>query len=88
MENISIRIIHPTNNSDIEIGVVENMFLRDIFSQLIELNFVNEGQAYSGVLKPSGDRREAKPLDNEKTVSENGIDNNDTIQMIMSTQAG
>jgi len=88
MENINIKIIHPTNNSDIDIGLPANILLRDVFSQLIDANFLSAGQPYSGVLKPSGERKESVPLDNDKTIGENGIGNNDTIQMLIATQAG
>ena len=82
MADINVKIIHPTNNSDIDIG------LPDVFSQLIDANFLSPGQPYTGVLKPSGARKESVPLDNDKTISENGVENNDTIQTLIATQAG
>ena len=86
--SINIKIIHPTNNSDIEIGCPENILLRDIFSQLIEANFLSSGQSYSGVLKPRDVHTECVPLDNDKTISENGVENNDVILTLLATQAG
>ena len=88
METINVKIIHPTNNSDIDIGLPENILLRDVFSQLIDANFLTGGQPYTGVLKPGGNRTESKPLDNDKTIGENGVGNNDTIQTLIATQAG
>ena len=88
MENINIKFIHPTNNSDIDIGLPENIILRDVFSQLIDANFLSTGQPYTGVLKPSGERKESMPLDNDKSIVENGVKNNDTIQTLIATQAG
>lgn len=88
MENINVKIIHPTNNSDIDIGLPENILLGEVFSQLIEANFLSSGQPYTGVLKPAGVRKESVPLDNGKTIGENGINNNDTIQTLIATQAG
>jgi hypothetical protein len=88
MENINVKIIHPTNNSDIDIGLPENILLRDVFSQLVDANFLSAGQPYTGVLKPAGTRKESIPLDNDKTIGENNIDNNDTIQTLIATQAG
>jgi len=88
MENINVKFIHPTNNSDIDIGLPANIMLRDVFSQLIDANFLTSGQPYTGVLKPSGNRKESVPLNNDKTVSENGVGNNDTIQTLIATQAG
>ena len=88
MDNINVKIIHPTNNSDIDIGLPENILLRDVFSQLVDVNFLSAGQLYTGVLKPAGVRKESIPLDNDKTVSENGIGNNDTIQTLIATRAG
>lgn len=40
-----------------------------------------------GMLKPSGMRKERVPLDNNKTISENGVGNNDTIQTLIATPA-
>lgn len=88
MENINVKIIHPTNNSDIDIGVPGNILVREVFSQLIEANFLSTGQPYTGMLKPAGTRKESIPLDNDKTISENGVNNNDTIQTLISTPAG
>ncbi len=88
MENINVKVIHPTNNSDVDIGLPENILLRDVFSQLVEAGFLSAGQPYTGVLKPAGVRKDSVPLDNDKTVSENGVGNNDTIQTLIATQAG
>lgn len=88
MENINIKVIHPTNNSDIDIGLPGNILLEDVFDQLVEANFLSAGQPYTGILKPAGARKESVPLDNNKTISENGVSNNDTIQTLIATQAG
>ena len=88
MADINVKIIHPTNNSDIDIGIPENIILSDVFNQLIDANFLSAGQQYTGVLKPSGMRKESVPLNNDKTISENGVENNDTIQTLIATQAG
>ena len=89
MENtVNIKIIHPTNNSDIDIGCPENILLRDIFSQLVEANFLSSGQPYSGALKPRDVNTESVSLDNDKTLGENGVENNDVIQTLVATQAG
>ena len=88
MNNINVKIIHPTNNSDIDIGLPENILLRDVFSQLIDANFLSAGQSYTGVLKPAGTWKESVPLDNDKTVGQNGISDNDTIQTLIATRAG
>ena len=44
METVNVKIIHPTNNSDIDIGLPDNILLRDVFSQLIDANFLSSGQ--------------------------------------------
>lgn len=88
MGTINIKIIHPTNNSDVDISVLENILLRDIFSQLVEANFPTADQSYTGVLKPSGMREERVRLDNDKTIGENDVGNNDTIQTLIATPAG
>lgn len=88
METINVKVIHPTNNSDIDIGLPEDILVRDVFSQLIDANFLSAGQPYTGVLKPAGERKESVPLDNDKSIKENGVGNNDTIQTLIATQAG
>jgi hypothetical protein len=79
LTNINVRMLHPTNNSDIDIGLPSNIFLRDVFEQLIDANFLSAGQSYTGVLKSTGQR-----LDNNKTVAQNGIVDNDVIQTLPS----
>ncbi|MDR2368551.1 MAG: hypothetical protein LBF58_10690 [Deltaproteobacteria bacterium] len=88
MENVNVKIIHPTNNSDIDIGLPPDILLKDVFSQLIDAKFLSPGQPYTGVLKPSGERKESVTLDNDKTIDKNGVGNNDTVQTLISTQAG
>lgn len=88
MENISVKVIHPTNNSDVDIELPKDMLLRDVFSQLVDAQFLSAGQPYTGVLKPANGRKESVPLDNDKTISANGVGNNDTIQTLISTPAG
>jgi hypothetical protein len=88
MENVNVKFIHPTNNSDIDIGLPGNIVVRDVFNQLIDANFLSSGQPYTGVLKPSGERKDSVPLDNDKTIGENGVKDNDTIQTLIATQAG
>ncbi len=88
MDTINVKIIHPTNNSDIDIGLPKSILLRDVFSQLVDANFLSPWQPYTGVLKPAGTRKESVPLNNDKTIAENGVSNNDTIQTLIATQAG
>lgn len=88
MGSINVKIIHPTNNSDIDVGIPEETILEDVFSQLIDASFLSRGQSYSGVLRSTEGRNYDAPLDNSKTVLENGIANNDTIVTVLSTQAG
>ena len=88
MNSITVKVIHPTNNSDVDLDVPENILLREVFAQLIEANFLSADQSYTGVLKPAGARKDSVTLDNEKTVGQNGIGNNDTIQTLIATRAG
>jgi len=96
METINVKIIHPTNNSDIDVGLPSDIMLGDVFSKLVEAYFLAEGQSYSGVLKPrlvdaeffADSELTYKPLDNHRSVRANGIKDNDTIQTLTSTQAG
>jgi hypothetical protein len=73
---VNVTLIHPTNGSDIDVGLPNNIVLRDVFEQLIDANFLDAGQTYTGILKSTGQR-----LDNNKTVNKNGIGNNSTIQV-------
>jgi hypothetical protein len=75
MKTINVKIFHPTNNSNIDICLPENILLRDVFSHLIDTNFLSAGQSYAGLLIPRG------MLDNDKSISENGVGNNDTIRL-------
>jgi len=88
IEIFNVQIIHPTNNADIDVKLPENILLKDVFSQLIEADFLTGGQPYSGILRPRDNFSESKPLDNEKTIGENGVENNTTIQIMMSTKSG
>jgi len=85
---INIKMIHPTNNSDIDIRLPSEILLRDVLSQLIEASFISSGQPYAAILKPKGNRRESRPLDNDKTIADNCVDNESIIQLVIATQAG
>ena len=79
MANLYIKLIHPTNNSDIDVGLPKNILLKDVLNQLVGANFLSPDQPYTGVLKAHGLRMESTPLDNNKTVSENDIQNGNGI---------
>ena len=83
MENINIKIIHPTNNSDIDIGIPEGMLIRDIFTQLIEAEFLSLGPRYFGIIMSSDMREDSISLDNDKSILANGVKDNETIQTII-----
>ena len=90
MAEISVELINPTNNQNIYVGVPEEMVLRDVFAQLVEEGFLRRGR-YAGRLKragePTGQRKESVQLDNNKTIAENGVSHNDTIQILNGTKA-
>ena len=90
MSTVNVRVIHPTNNSDVDLGLPENILLKDVWSQLIDANFLSSGVQYTGLLKAKtdGTRNENLNLDNEKTIAQNGILNNDTVQALNTTPAG
>lgn len=75
---VNVTIIHPANRSEIELELPINMMLRDVLKQLISASFIEAGPLYTAILKAT-----SKPLDNNKTISENGISNNFTIQIKM-----
>ena len=47
MADINVKIIRPTDNSDIDIELLGNIVLRDVFSHLIDTNFLSAGQPYT-----------------------------------------
>ena len=76
MEPINVKVIHPTNNADIDIGLPGETILREMFTQLIDALFLAASpEGYRGVNKSKGN----KALDNDKSMTENGVENNDTI---------
>ena len=81
MANIDIKIIHPTNNSDIDIRVPDETLLGDVFAQLIEAGFLTNGQKYSGMCLD-------RPYVNEMSLSENGIKDYTTIVTLISAKTG
>jgi hypothetical protein len=87
-DTINIKLIHPTNNSDIDIGCPKNILVMEIFLQLVEANFLTAGQPYVGILKPNNINEHSQPLDNNKSLEENGVKNNDTIQILVTSMAG
>lgn len=87
VDTIEVKLIHPTNNSDIDAEIPVELTLGDVFNQLVEATFLTEGQLYTGVLKPRGNRNDSIPLDNQKSIRANCINNNDTIQIFIATAA-
>ena len=47
MADINVKIIRPTDNSDIDIELLGNIVLCDVFSHLIDTNFLSAGQPYT-----------------------------------------
>ncbi len=81
LDDIVIKFIHPTNNLELEAELSVNFVLRDLISLLIDEKFLYAGGEYVGELIPSENRTEGVILDNNKTVFENGIVNNDIMQL-------
>jgi translation initiation factor IF-1 len=79
--NIGVTIVHPTNNSELEITLPHNLLVRDIFDHLISADFLSPGQSYSGEIKST-----KRFLSSNKTIAENGIRNNDVIQIKLELQ--
>ena len=79
IKSINVRFIHPTNNSDVEIKLLNNMLLQNAFDLLIDSGFIPEKypkNCYRGIIKLKGE------LDNNKTVIANNIVNNDVIMIV------
>jgi len=79
MESINVKIVHPINGSDIDLGLPTNILLGDIFSQLVDAAYLPQEQPFVGILKPNRFSKESRALDNNTTIEENGVINNDTI---------
>ena len=79
---LNMKIVHPTNSAETEIAVPEQMLMCDIFSLLVEHGFLLswDSRQFSSVNLT----QHCKPLDNNKSVKNNGIEDNDTIVIIMS----
>ena len=82
MGTIEIKVIHPLDQSKIiEIGCPENILFREIFSQLVEADFLSSEYCYGGFVKPSLSRRKRLYIDINKTISEIGCANGDSVQI-------
>ncbi len=88
INTITVKIIHPTNNSDVDVELPVDIILNEVFPELIEANFLSVCENYSAVLKPRDNCSNYIMLDNQKSVYENGIQENDTIQILIPTAAG
>lgn len=85
-----VKIIHPSNNSDIDVRLPNKILFRDVISQLIQAEFISDVdiERYSGFVKSDGDKQETIMLDNSKTAEENAIKSGDIIQLLISTPSG
>jgi len=80
MNTVTVNIIHPTNDSSMEVTISANMLLRDVFNHLVDASFINEGK-YGALIYANGYEKENVKLDINKTLSENNVENDDCIRI-------
>lgn len=86
MANLMIKVMHPTNNSTVDVEIPDDMTLHEVVEELASEGFIaNEGKGNIGAVLKDGP--EAISLDMNKTLAENGAMNNSTIRLVNSTQA-
>ena len=51
--SVKVTIIHPINCSNIDIGLPNNIVLRDVFEHLVNTSFLDVGQLYTGMRIPA-----------------------------------
>jgi len=84
MATINITIIHPTNNSEIELKMPDDTLLWDIFWELRKDNFISPNSLYQGVFFTIVDSIHSyRELSLFCTIAENDIPDNGKIQMIV-----
>ncbi|PTX61106.1 hypothetical protein C8N46_105262 [Kordia periserrulae] len=83
MADVTVSFIHPTDGRVISVTLDDSMTGQDVIGELIANDFVppsNEG--YNLAIKGG------KQLDNQRTLSENGVEDNHTLRVIPATDAG
>ncbi len=78
MKYIDVKVIHTINNLGIDVGISEGCDV-NVFNFMA--NFLSKG-----ILALYGTRKESMLLDNDKRIWENGVGNNDMIQVMFRKQ--
>lgn len=83
MADVSVNFVHPTNGKVISVTLDDTMTGQEVVGELIANEFVPaSGEGYNLAIKGGAQ------LDNGKTLSQNGVSDNDTIRVIPATDAG
>ncbi|WP_299273588.1 ubiquitin-like domain-containing protein [uncultured Psychroserpens sp.] len=83
MADVTINFMHPTDGRVISVTLDNTMTGQEVIAELIANDFVpasNEG--YNIAIKGG------EQLENEKTLLQNGVEDNQTIRVIPATDAG
>ncbi len=83
MADVSVNFVHPTDGKVISVTMDSAMTGQEVVGELIANDFVpSSGDGYKLAIKGGAE------LDNQKTLAENGVKDNDSIKVIPATDAG
>jgi len=83
MADVSVNFQHPTDGKVISVTIDDTMTGQEAIGELIANDFVPpSSQGYNIAIKGGSQ------LDNTKSLTENGVKDNDTIRVIPATDAG
>ena len=83
MADLNVNFVHPTDGRIISVTIDSTMTGQEAVSELIANDFVPaSGEGYNLAIKG------ANLLENNRSLSENNVKNNDTLRVIPATDAG
>lgn len=82
-EDVNVNFMHPTDGKVISVTLDNTMTGQEVIGELIANDFIPaSSEGYSLAIKGGSQ------LNNSKTLSENGVRENDTIRVVPATDAG
>ncbi|MBR1737520.1 MAG: hypothetical protein IJ736_10985 [Firmicutes bacterium] len=84
MAKMTVSVVHPSSGNSVEVELDSDVILHNVIFQLREEGFLKAGN-YGAALKTSNGN---VALDNEKSLSANGVTNYSKILITNATQAG
>ena len=83
MSDVNVNFMHPTDGRVVSVTVDDTMTGQEAVGELIANEFVPaSGEGYNLAIKGGAQ------LDNAKTLTENGVKDNDTLRVLPATDAG